>query len=426
MLSRPLRLFIENEIENIFIENIIDVDDALLNEPNSPRPRRKSAKKESELIIVGMTYGDFCKSGKNLNSFKKDELADVLRYYKGTISFIRTEHYTRDEIKAIKSTYDFSLSGKKTDVLERVQKIYGREKIAIFMQKRIRGMYTRKLMALRGPALKNRKLCVNDSDFYTLEPIKDIPLSSFFSYTGSGDFVYGFDISSLLTLLKNSKRLQNPYNRESMEQTVHDIYYAERLSKIVHPNGETPIVSCLKPPSQTLRYELSNQSLIRVQSILNVDNSVQYCPRTMVNKINEIRSKSINERVRGVFMEIDHLGFYTQPNWFSDLQRFSFIRFYSGLYDIWHYRAQLSFDTKRKICPLQDPFTKVMTEPINYSNLTEDQIREMSLEVMEDMIFTGLDNDNRSLGAFHVLSALTLVSVPARSNMPWLYESLVF
>jgi hypothetical protein len=37
----------------------------------------------------------------------------------------------------------------------------------------------------------------------------------------------------------------------------------------------------------------------------------------------------------------------------------------------------------------------------------------------------GLDDEHRKLGVFHALSALTVVSIGARSTMPWLYESLV-
>jgi hypothetical protein len=41
------------------------------------------------------------------------------------------------------------------------------------------------------------------------------------------------------------------------------------------------------------------------------------------------------------------------------------------------------------------------------------------------MIFMGVDDEHRKLGAFHALSALTVVSMGARDTMPWLYESLM-
>jgi hypothetical protein len=45
---------------------------------------------------------------------------------------------------------------------------------------------------------------------------------------------------------------------------------------------------------------------------------------------------------------------------------------------------------------------------------------------MENMVYSGINNEIRQIGAFHVLTALTMVSIPARHSMPWLYESIVF
>ena len=40
------------------------------------------------------------------------------------------------------------------------------------------------------------------------------------------------------------------------------------------------------------------------------------------------------------------------------------------------------------------------------------------------MIFSGFDEEYRKLGILHVLTALTVVSANARSELLWLYESL--
>lgn len=413
MLSRPLRIFIENELENIIINN-----DRVSRSP--PKTQGVCKKPES---VVAFSYTKFDKT-KKISSLKKDELCDILRAYKSSVSFVRGEFYTRPEIKNVKASYDFSLSGKKEDLVRKVEKMFLREKIAIFMQKLIRGSYTRKLMALCGPGLRNRSICVNDTDFYTLEPISEITIDNFFSYTGSGDFVYGFAISSLLDLIKNSRKLQNPYNRETMERQVNDIYYVSRLSKLVYPKKCSKKVNEQTP--STLQYSLNNQSLSRLESVINVNNINQYNPTLVIGRLNESRSLPVSDRIRNVFMEIDQLGFYTQSSWFESLTRHSYVRFFSGLFDIWNYRAQMSFETKRKICPLRDPFIKIITGTVHYSLLSESQLKLMSLEVIEDMIFTGIDADSKALGAFHVLSALTLVSVQARNDLPWLYESLVF
>ena len=45
---------------------------------------------------------------------------------------------------------------------------------------------------------------------------------------------------------------------------------------------------------------------------------------------------------------------------------------------------------------------------------------------MENMVYSGVDEDHRKIGALHVLSALTVVSSGARETMPWLYESVAY
>ena len=49
--------------------------------------------------------------------------------------------------------------------------------------------------------------CVNDTDFYTLEPLESVERELFFSYKDESDIKYGFNIISLLLLIKNSKKL---------------------------------------------------------------------------------------------------------------------------------------------------------------------------------------------------------------------------
>ena len=45
---------------------------------------------------------------------------------------------------------------------------------------------------------------------------------------------------------------------------------------------------------------------------------------------------------------------------------------------------------------------------------------------MERMLFSANEETNQNLGALYILSALTLVSEPARDAMPWLYASVQY
>jgi hypothetical protein len=146
----------------------------------------------------------------------------------------------------------------------------------------------------------------------------------------------------------------------------------------------------------------------------------------MIEKVRQIRRRSLSDRARALFMEIDQLGHYTQMSWFMALNRYECLRYFRCLRDIWMYRAQLSLDIKTRICPLWDPFIAVTYDQVNYTELSEQHLRTLCISVMEDMVLTGVDNEYRTLGSFHVLSALTVVSLQARNNMMWLYESLAY
>jgi 5-methylthioribose kinase len=146
----------------------------------------------------------------------------------------------------------------------------------------------------------------------------------------------------------------------------------------------------------------------------------------MIEKIRIIRTKTFDERARLLFMEIDQLGNYTHHQWFSDLDRRNHLRFYRILKDIWTYRAQIPSIVKSKICPLWDPFVMISSNSINMCELPFDQLQNVCISIIEDMIYTGIDNEYKTIGAFHVLSALTVVNQDARVSLPWLYESLVW
>ena len=92
--------------------------------------------------------------------------------------------------------------------------------------------------------------------------------------------------------------------------------------------------------------------------------------------MSQIRARTLHQRIENVFMEMDQLGNYTQSTWFSQLDRTGYLRFFRSLYDIWNYRAQLSFQTRRNICPLGDPFSKVIRDQQqNYPNLPEESLK---------------------------------------------------
>ena len=45
---------------------------------------------------------------------------------------------------------------------------------------------------------------------------------------------------------------------------------------------------------------------------------------------------------------------------------------------------------------------------------------------MEKFVNSGTDNDSKSLGAYYILGALTLVNTDAANALPWLFQSVSY
>jgi hypothetical protein len=86
----------------------------------------------------------------------------------------------------------------------------------------------------------------------------------------------------------------------------------------------------------------------------------------------------------------------------------------------------MSSETKRSICQLDDPFSNNNLNHSAYlSRLSTGELQNICITIMEKMIYCGVNISFRQIGALHVLTALTMVSIPARINLIWLYESIL-
>jgi hypothetical protein len=220
----------------------------------------------------------------------------------------------------------------------------------------------------------------------------------------------------------------NPYNRELFsKENINQLRTLCRLNAIIGKYENKWSINIPKsiPPPRRPQTILYNQ-------VLNIENQfvetrTLHQPTRLhgelARRVAEIQAKPLDTRVRELFMEIDQLGNYSQSEWFH-LSANGYMRLYRYLYDIWHFRAQLSRETQRHICSLGDPFQRlgrIIEMPV-----TIEEVKGRCLFVMEYMVHTGTDIEYKKLGALHVLSALTLVSINARNAMRWLYESVAY
>jgi hypothetical protein len=100
--------------------------------------------------------------------------------------------------------------------------------------------------------------------------------------------------------------------------------------------------------------------------------------------------------------------------------------------DIWNYRALLTAAKKQEICPphgtpfLGTPYFTNVANNASLTNLSIETLVKYNVQIIENLVKSAVHVDNKMLGTFYVLSALTLVSQPARDAMPWLYDAVVY
>jgi hypothetical protein len=296
-------------------------------------------------------------------------------------------NYNVSQLKVFVKHYKLKITGNKPQLLNRLYSFLYFSSYIIKIQKIFRGMLVRKYKKLRGPASLNRKLCTNTDDFISMEPIEEINFHQFISYKDFDGFIYGFDINSLHNLfLKSENEIKNPYNRNLIPESVFK----------------------------------NIRSLIRIGKIIKIHINLNF-----EDNIKDVSNeKAIELRALSLFQNIDALGNYSNSNWFLSLNRTQLIKLIRELMDIWNYRAQLSNETKRNICPpIGNPFRTLNIQYI----ITEQNlwnVKKSILEIMEKLVNCGIDRDSKALGAYYVLGALTLVNTDAATSLPWLFQSV--
>ena len=328
-------------------------------------------------------------SKKNITTKKKQKISteEMKIPCKNTLYLFDEFNYNLPQLKKIVKHYQLKLSGTKKDILCRIRNYLIIDKYVLILQKFTRGYFQRNYNFLHGPAYKNRNLCTNDSDFYSLEPLQDIPLNNFFSFKDPDGFIYGFELSSIYNLFKENGYfdVENPYNRKIMDNSI--------FMQICH------IVSLSK--------------IIKIKINLHIE---KYVPDVSIEKALELKALEL-------FQFINRLGNYSTHEWFLSLSNIKLIRFLKELEDIWDYRASITHENKIRICaPHGNPFFGINILNLRFIE-SRIKLKIIVLNIMENFVYCGEDDSYKNIGAIFVLGALTIVNDDAANALPLLYES---
>ena len=320
-------------------------------------------KKYSKII----TLSSYLKNGEKIFSKVSNlELLNTLRSYNLALPTKIDKTTKNNMINDIKNHFKVLSYYSSQDNIGKVK----------IIQNQVRNFLKNKEITLRGPGFLNRKLCNNQDDFLTFEPVEEIPGNYFFSFKDEDDFVYGFDIRSFNKLIESN--MDNPYNRKKIP------IQALKNLKILSKNPK-------------FKFELAKPKISKEQKM--------------------------NQRVLNVFQKIDQLDSYaggTDINWFLNLSRVQLKSYYKVLEDIWNYRSELSHSRKNEIVPNYQMFS--LGVPAFYRLNEKDKMRKILLNEMNMLVDSAAKREDKILGCYYVLIGLVEISAEVSNALPWLVQ----
>jgi hypothetical protein len=331
-----------------------------------------------------------CNTSKNITISKNIDRIDEMKTVPNINNYedLLKYNYNIKQLKQIAKEYKLKLTGNKSQLISRIYSFLHLSKIIIKVQKIIRGHIQRKYINSHGPGFKNRSLCVNNFDFLSMDELTKIEDKQFYSFKDDDGFIYGFDVLSLYNLIdKSNGVVKNPFNQQPLSPKIIENF----------------------------------RTLLRLSKLLKIE---------LLTELSDIKNdvspeKSVELRALTLFQNMDALGNYTNVQWFLSLNKHQLIKFVRELVDIWHYRANIPIEMKRLIChPNGNPFQTLPNYHMFQTMNNLNDIRKPILYVMERLVNSGINNDNKCLGAYYVLSALTLVNYDAATSLEWLYEAV--
>ena len=343
---------------------------------------------DEEINLLTKYLRDQCEEDKNKLFVKKikKNTSDGCCPTDDSFTDIYTLPFKTCQLKSFLKERRQKVSGNKNELLANLYYHLKYSYYATKIQKMVRSFITKQYFKLHGPAYKNRSLCTNETDFYTMDPLSELNCHQFISYRDLDNFIYGFDILSLYNLIQKNKSATNPYNRNIIPKQI----------------------------IQTMKRIVQLGKLLGIHIELKIEKDILH---TNMNQNN------VEFRISELFQNIDLLGNYTSALWFQHLNKRRLITMIIHLKDIFNHRLGLMGEIKQNICPPHGlPFHGISNIEMNMESELS-IVQHYVLTVLERFVNTGIDIESRQLGATYVLGALTLVSEEASIAMPYLYES---
>lgn len=230
----------------------------------------------------------------------------------------------------------------------------------------------------RGIGYMNRSICNNEEDFYTLNPIMDIPDIFFITYyENETKKVWGHDIRSLHNLFSN-KIFENPYTTIKFNQKFmsHAKFFIEKYKN--HQN-------------------------------FNLNKQVE----------NTSREEKILRETTDLFIEINSMGYYCNHEWIIFLPKHALLKLYYEFKDIIYYRANLTHLNIIQIFGTPNPFVNDFGVSFEFKTIYD--LLDLINHKLKMILKT--DYNNKDLGILLFLTALTTTSHEAAVCLDYLQQT---
>ena len=297
------------------------------------------------------------------NLLKKDTEIITLSDLKYMVDY----NLTVNDINLIGKKHKITLNGKKG---ERLYNCYNILFLKININKIIKcwkKYLLNNIILTQGPARFKRSICNNNEDFLTMEKMEDIDSIYFFSFMDKDNFIYGFNLKSIKQMI-DRKNLFNPYNRNPLSRKTLDMIQ----SRIIY--------------NKYLGFSIDNE-------IEKDNNSIK------LNQETDMKIKTTK-----IFQIIDSMGYITNIEWFISLNRSQNVKFIRELYDIWNYRASLSNEKKRQLCPSTNgnPFVTVNLQILNNRSISDLSLKNLTLKILSNFLDISINDSNKNINAMYV------------------------
>ena len=351
------------------------------------------------------------------------------------IDYIENSNLDTYSLSRINASLEYYKIIKHTETSQFLQAIKNIEKLQVFFDILLKAnkylpqliklqRYIKKSLKLfkfikHGPALNNRVLCVNDSDFFTLDELKDIPNDDFFSFSDEKKFIYGFHIDSIIQLILKSdenyfeqfsKKIKHKHIHTNTNNNNHKICYQQFIKLLYNHYSKIKIIN------PYTRFTIDNK--IKLNAI-RLYAQKEYDINKIENIVEVVDIKTlVKNKCLSIFQKIDMFGYQTDINWLYDQNQTILKIFYKKLALLWNFEFGLNNEARYKIAHSHNIFVNL--HDIMISKQDKYTLLDKILEPVNAMVSNGRTDADKQSGCIIVLYALAFIDNRCVMANPWL------